>query len=92
MNRSQFEMSVREVNSFVSPLGLEAISYEYTDWQRPNDSDVMVRAVDKMVGDYQVHCESMEEKSNMQQECQEVVPLFYVLRFVFEKSWHLRAG
>ena len=62
MNRSQFEMSVREVNSFVSPLGLEAISYEYTDWQRPNDSDVMVRAVDKMVGDYQVHCESMGKK------------------------------
>ncbi len=58
--RSDFVTAVNEVNSYVSPLGLEAILYEYTDWSRPNSSSVMLDALDKMVGDYQFTCPTLE--------------------------------
>ena len=34
--------------------------YEYTEWRRPNDSDAMLTAIDKMVGDYQFTCPTLE--------------------------------
>ncbi len=34
--------------------------YEYTEWRRPNDSNAMLAAVDKMVGDYQFTCPTLE--------------------------------
>ncbi len=51
---------MRELNSYVSPLGLEAIIYEYTNWGAPNDSTAMIKALDKMVGDYQFTCPTLE--------------------------------
>ena len=56
MSRAQFSQSVKEVNLFVNPVGLSAIEYEYTDWLEPKDSDKMMLAVDKMVGDYHFTC------------------------------------
>ncbi len=38
----------------------KAIMYEYTEWRRPNDSDAMLTAIDKMVGDYQFTCPTLE--------------------------------
>jgi len=60
LNRTDFEMSVRELNPYVNPVGLEAIIYEYTDWLRPNDSESMHKALDKMVGDYQFTCPTLK--------------------------------
>ena len=54
--RDQFERSVKELNHFVSPVGVQAITYEYTDYMAENNSDVMINALDKMVGDYQFTC------------------------------------
>ena len=51
INRTQFVDSVKELNYFVSPVGLAAIEYEYTDWMDPDNSTMMIEALDKMVGE-----------------------------------------
>lgn len=60
VTRAEFSRYVKELNPYVSPLGLEAISYEYTDWMDPNNSNKMIVALDKMVGDYQFTCPTLE--------------------------------
>ena len=60
ITRKQFVDSVKELNFFVSPVGLAAIEYEYTDWMDPDNSTAMIAALDKMVGDYQFTCPTIE--------------------------------
>ena len=60
ITRQQFVDSVKELNFYVSPVGLAAIEYEYTDWMDPDDSDAMITALDKMVGDFQFTCPTIE--------------------------------
>ena len=60
ITRKQFVESVKELNFFVSPVGLAAIEYEYTDWMDPDNSTAMIAALDKMVGDYQFTCPTIE--------------------------------
>ena len=45
---------------FVNPVGIHAIIHEYIDWQRPNNSQMLLNALDKMVGDYQFICPTLE--------------------------------
>ena len=59
MTRADFKRAVKDVNMFVSPVGLEAIAYEYTDWLEPNDSAKMSLALDQMVADYQFVCPTL---------------------------------
>ena len=41
-------------------MGIEAINYEYTDWNDPENSEKMMKALDLMVGDYQFTCPTLE--------------------------------
>ena len=60
LSRPEFELAIKELNPFVSPIGLHAIEYEYTWWMDPDDQKSMIDAVDKMVGDYQFTCAVQE--------------------------------
>ena len=60
ITRQQFKDAITELNPFVSPVGLHAIIYEYTEWMDPNDEPAMIDAIDKMVGDYQFTCPVQE--------------------------------
>ena len=60
LTRDQFDGAVKELNMFVNPVGIHAISHEYIDWQKPNSSDMLLGAIDKMVGDYQFICPTLE--------------------------------
>ena len=60
MNRTLFEHAIGELNIFVPPVGRHAINFEYTNWLQPNNSTLMIDAVDKMVGDYQFTCPVLE--------------------------------
>lgn len=60
MSREEYVDAVKELNLFVSPVGLHAISYEYTNWLDPDNSTLLLEAVDKLVGDYQFTCPVQE--------------------------------
>ena len=56
ITRKNFEESVGELNLWVSPVGKEAIKFEYTDWLSPKDPRNNRQALDRMVGDYAFSC------------------------------------
>ena len=56
VTRKDFEQSVGELNLWVSPVGKEAIKFEYTDWLSPKDPRNNREALDRMVGDYAFSC------------------------------------
>ena len=56
VTRKDFETSVGELNLWVSPVGKEAIKFEYTDWLSPKDPRNNREALDRMVGDYAFSC------------------------------------
>ena len=56
VTRQAFEESVGELNLWVSPVGKEAIKFEYTDWLSPKDPRTNREALDRMVGDYAFSC------------------------------------
>ena len=57
ITRAQFEAAVKELNIWVSPVGLQAITYEYTDYLAGEDnSTALMLALDRMVGDFQFTC------------------------------------
>ena len=60
MSRSEFVRAVKDVNMYVSPVGLHAIEYEYTDWIDANNSAKMSVALDQMVADYQFVCPTLK--------------------------------
>ena len=60
ISRQQFKRAVKELNTYVSPVGIHAITSEYTWWMDPNDQASMIDAIDKMVGDYQFTCPVQE--------------------------------
>ncbi|KAK9512929.1 hypothetical protein O3M35_001234 [Rhynocoris fuscipes] len=56
VNREEFLQAVRELNPYVNNVARQAIVFEYTDWQNPDDPIKNRDALDKMVGDYQFTC------------------------------------
>ena len=60
VNRSDFIRSVSELNLYVSPIGKEAIIFEYTDWLEPKNPLKNRDALDKMVGDYAFTCPAVD--------------------------------
>ncbi|NP_001303634.1 acetylcholinesterase-like isoform X1 [Cimex lectularius] len=56
INREEFLRAVVELNPYVNNIARQAIIFEYTDWQNPEDPIKNRDALDKMVGDYQFTC------------------------------------
>lgn len=56
VTRRDFQHAIDELNLYVSPVGKEAIFFEYTNWLTPNNPVANQEAVDRMVGDYAFTC------------------------------------
>ncbi|XP_071033066.1 acetylcholinesterase-like [Parasteatoda tepidariorum] len=56
INRQEFIESVKLLNPYVGELAQEAIVFQYTDWENPEDTIKNRDAIDKIVGDYQFIC------------------------------------
>lgn len=56
LNRQEFIDAVKELNPYVGELGQEAIIFQYTDWENPEDTIKNRDAIDKLVGDSQFIC------------------------------------
>ena len=77
VTRDQFERSVKELNHYVKPVGVQAITYEYTDYMAENDSHVMLDALDKMVGDYHFTCPTITFADRYAETFNNVFQYFY---------------
>nr|AHB20142.1 acetylcholinesterase type 1 [Pardosa pseudoannulata] len=56
INRQEFITAVKELNPYIGELGQEAIIFQYTDWENPEDTIKNRDAIDKIVGDSQFTC------------------------------------
>ena len=56
VTREKFEGYVKDLNLWVSDVGLQAIKFEYTDWLSPSNPINNREALDRMVGDYAFTC------------------------------------
>ncbi|XP_055377991.1 acetylcholinesterase-like isoform X2 [Condylostylus longicornis] len=56
VTREEFLQAVKELNPYVNAPARQAIIFEYTDWDDPNNVHTNRDALDKMVGDYHFTC------------------------------------
>nr|UEK51388.1 acetylcholine esterase-like protein [Parasacculina yatsui] len=56
INRKQYLDSVSQLNPYFTNVARKSISFEYTNWVNPENSNAILKGIDKMVGDYQFLC------------------------------------
>lgn len=54
--RKRFEHEVKNLFNFSNSIGHQAIIFQYTDWEDPEDSARTINSFDKSVGDYYFTC------------------------------------
>lgn len=56
VNREEFLKAVQQLYPNINEAALQAIIFEYTNWNNLNSTESNLDALDKMVGDYQFTC------------------------------------
>uniref|UniRef100_A0A023F5Z0 Carboxylic ester hydrolase n=2 Tax=Triatoma infestans TaxID=30076 RepID=A0A023F5Z0_TRIIF len=86
VNREEFLQAVRELNPYVNNVARQAIVFEYTDWQNPDDPIKNRDALDKMVGDYQFTC-NVNEFAHIYAETGNNVYMYLFTHRSFNNPW-----
>ncbi|XP_078699569.1 cholinesterase 1-like [Branchiostoma floridae x Branchiostoma belcheri] len=56
ITRDQFKQNVRAMTIGLNDLAVEAVAFQYTDWRRPDDSDMYRDALDTVLTDWSFVC------------------------------------
>ncbi|GAU90211.1 hypothetical protein RvY_02661 [Ramazzottius varieornatus] len=60
VSRSEFTEAVFKLFPKMDPMTIAALTFEYTEWTRPDDSANLVDNLEKMVGDKSITCDALE--------------------------------
>lgn len=77
VTREEFLQAVRELNPYVNGAARQAIIFEYTDWNEPDNPNSNRDALDKMVGDYHFTCNVNEFAQRYAEEGNNVYMYLY---------------
>ncbi|CAH1728832.1 unnamed protein product [Chironomus riparius] len=80
VSREEFLQAVRELNPYVNGAARQAIIFEYTDWNDPDNPHSNRDALDKMVGDYHFTCNVNEFAQRYAEEGNNVYMYYYTHR------------
>ncbi|CRK91881.1 CLUMA_CG005501, isoform A [Clunio marinus] len=80
VSREEFLQAVRELNPYVNGAARQAIIFEYTDWNEPDNPHSNRDALDKMVGDYHFTCNVNEFAQRYAEEGNNVYMYLYTHR------------
>lgn len=80
VSREEFLQAVRELNPYVNGAARQAIIFEYTDWNEPDNPHSNREALDKMVGDYHFTCNVNEFAQRYAEEGNNVYMYLYTHR------------
>lgn len=80
VSRDEFLQAVRELNPYVNGAARQAIIFEYTDWNEPENPHSNRDALDKMVGDYHFTCNVNEFAQRYAEEGNNVYMYLYTHR------------
>jgi acetylcholinesterase len=77
VTREEFLQAVRELNPYVNGAARQAIIFEYTNWDDPDNPHSNRDALDKMVGDYHFTCNVNEFAQRYAEEGNNVYMYLY---------------